>query len=622
MNERTLSILFAKEVRHLMPLVVFFACLAFLGFLANFVFDSPVRASWVSIAFVRGSSPDVFSAVIYLGAGAIAAYLLFPHESDQGTLGFLWTLPVSRRWVLAVKLGTAVLMLLVLSALIGLLSAWVVSLGRNSIVANEFSWGSWLLQQTMVSGMVLIGFGYGLLASFFRRFGVAAGVVLIVALVRIGRDDPTVRFLDITMLAAVDLHGFDVEPWFGAWALHGLGALVCVVAGSLLWIGHADAHQAMQARMRRSIGVRVLALSVGAFVLVSLLARVPMLNWDGRDGGSIEGFSTEHFEFRYFAEDLDAVLALADHADSDFKRALELLGAEHDAAIAADLTQAAGDHLGIAGWNKIRMNRGSLQDLLLARHVLLHEATHVVVASQGDRRLGDRAGATSFFNEGIAEWVSYQLLDIPKTRFALQVLAVTAWQRLELEFSDLASNASFDARFDPNAIYALGEAWVSVLAETCGRGAPGDAVRALAEAAPRPGGALVLWSDALRSLGCDLGVVNGRFEHWVQASTHLSDLVPRIEGFLASTDPPVFVLHRIGGESTRVMRLQVRMRQGPGTPVIGWEKFSGTAYPGETVRISPPPSLVPGPRFQYQFGVEFEPGERPYFGRWRNASLR
>lgn len=620
MNERALRVLCAKEVRHLMPLLVIFACLTLLGLLGYFVFDSPLRASWASLSFVYASAPDIFSAVIYIGTGAIAAYLLFPHESDQGTLGFLWTLPVSRRWVLGVKLAAVLLMLLVLTTWIGLLSAFLVSLGRNSVIAGEFSWNSWLLQQAMVFGMTLIGFGYGLLMSFFRRIGVVAGVVLIVILVQFARDNPAARFLDITMLAAVELHGFDATPRFGTWAFHGLGALACMVAGGLLWIGHADTHQTVRAWMRRSIGVRVLAFSVGAFVLLSLLAEVPTLNWGARSGGATLGFSTKHFEVRYFAEDADAAGNLLDHADSDFERALELLGAGHDAVIVADLTEAAQNHLGIAGWNKIRMDRRSLYELPLARHVLLHEAVHVIVSAQADQRLGDRAGATAFFNEGVAEWVSYQLLDLPQTRRALRVLAVTAWQRLELEFVDLASRASFDARFDPNAIYALGEAWVSVLAETCGRDAPGNAIRALAEAAQRPGGALVLWSDALRSFGCDLGVVNGRFEQWVQASSDLADAVPRIEGFLASTDPPVFVLRRLGTEPAGYMRVQVRVRPGPGSSMTRWQTFSGTAYPGETIRITPPPSLVPTPRFQYQFGVVFEPGERAYFGRWRDAS--
>ena len=604
-----------KELRALVPVGLVFVTIALIWVVQYFVVAPPMQASWTAISVLSTGS---FLSLVHLLVGLFAAYLLLPKEFDDGTLPFLWGLPIARYWVLVAKGVAALLVIAIGSLMLAVFAYGLSAFGRNSIEATQFSWSTWWLHVVITGGSSIVGLGYGILVCFFRRLGVVIFALAAFVPFTFGAFLPTLAEFGIANLGVVRYDGFEPHLNTPAWRLHGSGAFAAAIIGGLLWMRRADRYQAWYERIAQSSGTRVAGFATGLLVAIAALAVLPMLRFSGPDA-AINDLTTRYFAMRYFEQDHPAVIALVDAADADFERTLDLLGATHDDIVVADLTDAAKGHLGIAGWNKIRMDRSSLRDPELARHVLVHEATHVVATATADRRMSERRNATDFFNEGVAEWVSYELLGIPATRAALRDLAAVTWDRMELEFADLANSAAFNARFDADTVYALGEAWVASLAQTCGRDAPGKTILGLSTAAARSPTARALWEDALSQFGCDLNVVDYEFQQWVDEHQLTADaVVPRIEGFIDSMDPLAFRLTRVGGDPLRPMQIIVRTRRSANAPATTWSRGVGRARAGETIRIEL--GMTPSRDFQYQFGVVFADGERPFFERWRNAS--
>ena len=606
--------LIRKDVRAMTPVGLVFVTIALVWIVQYFALAPPMDASWAAVSVLSSGS---FLSLVHVLIGLMAAYLLLPREFDDGTLQFLWGLPVDRWQVLLAKVVAAVVVVGLGSLALALFAYGLTGFARNSIGAEVFSWSTWWLHLTITAGSSLVGLGYGVLACFFRRFGVVVFSLAVFVPYVFGGLFPSLGEYEIASLGLVRYEGFDPTLNAAAWRLHGGFAFASAVVGGFLWMKRADRYQAWYERVAQSSGTRVAGFATGLVLAIAALAVVPMLPLVSSNA-TINDLTTRYFAMRYFEQDHAAVVALVDVADRDFEETLDLLGTEHDSIVVADLTDAAEGHLGIAGWNKIRMDRSSLRDPMLARHVLVHEATHVVATSTADRCMSERGSATTFFNEGLAEWVSYELLGIPETREALRDLAAVAWDRWELEFADLSNSLAFNARFDGDSVYALGEAWVAALARACGRDAPGKAVVGLATAATRSGGSRALWEDALAQIGCDLGAVNYDFEQWVDERLLRADaIVPRIEGFIESMDRLVFRITRVGG-LPRPMQIIVRTRQNLQAPPTTWSRGVGRANDGETIRIEF--GATPARDFQYQFGVVFADGERPFYERWRNAS--
>ena len=109
MTVANIRALVAKDTHHLFPLVIAFLALEVLGLLDSFLTRSPDSMTWSELSILLNPELADLTGVLYVIFGMVAAYMMFPHEGKQQTLQFLWSLPVRRWHIYAVKLATALL---------------------------------------------------------------------------------------------------------------------------------------------------------------------------------------------------------------------------------------------------------------------------------------------------------------------------------------------------------------------------------------------------------------------------------------------------------------------------------------------------------------------------------
>ena len=619
----------------------------------QFGFNSPDQSSWAQFSILLNTSNAGFVASVQIALALVAAYMLMPREQDDRTVEFLWALPALRSQFIVLKWLTAFGLMAAFCVIDQLISAWVASFNDNSITSGQFRWSSWWIELMMIWGVTAVGLCYGMLISFFRLAGVVTAAFLWSVTAIYGAFDPTLAYLNPQTLLSVEHFGTEPILAADAWLFHGSVAFASLVLALRLWTAHADAYADWRRRfLAKPSGKAALAVAgvVGVVVLgglaigaVNLFGNQPV----GATDSASNVQDTAHYRFHFAAVDRTDAMALSQQADAIYARVRDLLGARDTGRIVADLTDTSPQHLGIAGWKKVRIKRNVLYDPATRAHVLAHETTHVLAATESRRRLSLQGNAAGFFSEGIAEWVSYRTLSHGKrpdypgladTQRALRMLAAAAWERFDLEFEDLLYRGAFAARYDDALVYALGEAWVTALADTCGDHMPGEVLRAIGrDDAPQRIGGRRFWEDSLQAAGCDVERVNVELNLMMRALEPATRAIPRLSGgATVSDDALTFTLMltrpagpadapdassaELAGATVYEVILRVRnSADAAGTAVI--TRFGRTTAEKPVV-LTIPRAAVSGARYQFQFGVRFIPGERPFFERWQTGALR
>ena len=160
-------------------------------------------------------------------------------------------------------------------------------------------------------------------------------------------------------------------------------------------------------------------------------------------------------------------------------------------------------------------------------------------------------------------------------------------------------------------------AWNEALAEVCGPQAPGNALRAMArpDMSQRLAGRQ-FWQDVLQSFQCDLVSVNNRFDSMLQAIATGVESVPGLDVSVTQFEDNKLFSVVLEGEPARPYRVIVRVRDNPNVGPRGVFSRNAMVGPGESVELLIPGAAISGEVFQYQVGIEFLDGERPFFGRW------
>ena len=628
MNIASASALARKEFHHLLPLIFALLALELVGILDWFVAQSPDEISWASVSLLLDPELATVAASIYVIVGVVTAYMLLPHERDRNTLQFLWSLPVSRTHIYIIKLATGFVVLSALLLIGHLLLWWMHSFGVNSIAMTQFSWRLWSWELATLIGLTAISLGYGALIACFRIVGVLGFIVFLAAAQLLGYMDSSYAYLDILELLTPEYRGTEIILNPKTWLMHSAGGLCSAVLAGVLWTrdGQPPADRKKLKRLGSGIGAGLLILATLVAIITYGTSQLgPDLSdpvgGDVEPANQLETITTQHYEISHYAEDRIQAQLLSREADLRFQQVQQLLGTSVTEPILADLTDDSDDHLGIAGWKKLRMKQDALYDPEQRSHVFVHETAHVIASAASDRRLQDHATYTGFFSEGLAEWVSYEILELETQRQALRVLAAVAWQRFDLRFGDFMYAPSFRTRFDENLIYALGEAWVSTLATVCGNQAPGAVLQAMARPdAPQQLQGNAFWRDNLQASGCDLTAVNGRFALAMDAYQRQAATVPVLTGAIAMQDQQLLItLSLKGTELDQVYPVFVRIRDNPAASPAAMYTKTARLSPGNTISLEVPWAMLAGERFQYQLGVEFLPGERPFYGAWIDA---
>lgn len=621
--------LMGKELRQLLPLILALMALETFG-VAQLLMQQPLdELTWAEMSVLLDPFTSQGVASLLLALAVLAAYMLYPREHDEGSIGFLYSLPVRPQTVFAVKVCAAALVLLVTNTLDYLVILWMQSQNTSSISGTQLTVSFWLLEWAMVSGFLMIGLGYGLLISFFRRFGILVAALGLGLFSLLAEIDPSLDHLALTSLLTLDFDGQRPILEGKAWLMHGLAAIACTVLARSLWLTRAEAFTAFNLRARQRTLVRVMS---GLFVALGAMAVTGMIvtqSWNTAQQDILEEAAssdilTERYHFRYVDADRTGALALSKTADASYDALSRLLHTEVSSRIVADLTEQSSEHLGIAGWQKLRIERGILDDPLLRAHVLNHETVHVLAASASRRRLGEHGEDGQFFVEGLAEWAAHQILDYPESREGLLDLAAAAWQRFDLRFDDMLSRSAFVARHDEWLTYALGYAWMEALAATCGVDAPGEAVRAMGrEDTPKDLSGRRFWQQILQLIGCDLSAVNARFALAMSEHTVSPAGIPRVRGgpFNVSDELLVFEVSLEPVDPGRTYRVAVRVRDSADTGRLSVVQRSAEIESGQPTLIYVPNNGLSGESFQYQLGVAFAKDQPMYFEQWQEAGL-
>ncbi len=626
MNAACFLSLARKELHHMIPLILALFAIEILGWYFLLSEQTPDTITWSYLSGILTTENAMISAGTYFVIGLVAAYRIFPHEREHSTLNLLWSLPVSRWQVYFTKVLATSFILLAIFIISQFNSFFVHSFNVNSVTQTQFSWKLWWLELALGFGVCFVGLAIGLFASWFRVFGVLAVIIYWISISVLEAGVPALKFLNPSSLLVPDYRGEEILFSVKAWSYHLVLASLCFFLAGRLW---TSSDQDTSVRFTNRLGPRVkgiLTTLAAAMVILSYLSITMFSDMVGGlagDGGNYRPrvVETEFYRLSHYARDEKFAQLLQLEADEHYRNVEQLLGISLSGKVVADLTDTSDQHLGIAGWKKLRMRSSALRDADERAHVFVHETVHVLVGIGSDRRMSDHADDARFFSEGIAEWASYETLELDETRNALRILASAAWTRHDLKFDDLMSAAVFAEKYDENVIYAIGEAWVSSLARACGQQAPGDVVRAMADLGATNLAGEAFWASVLNRANCDYSAVNTDFLQLLSEYAEDVETIPTVHGGIRRIDDELDVTLELEGiTSGNSYTVTVRVRQD--AQVFQAHAYSDhvTLQVGESANIVIPSWVLSGDTFQYQLGIEFIEGERVFYGPWIDAS--
>lgn len=628
-----MSGLLRHELRKLAPL---FIVLIFMQW-GDILFE-PFYERLDEHAWIGSSDGGMGDALLLLTLSLVLAHALFVREHDEGTIDFLYSLPLSRRQIFFTKVLAALVALFV-AEIAGQLSAWVVQLpNHQSFSGHQFRIGLAISRSLLSFSLSVIALCYGVLGSFFRRFALLlyalAGVLVTVC----ERVFPGANRFDPTRIVNFEYEGSRlVVPW-QALTLHLGAAAVALVLGYLLWTDAVERARPLLRRLTSGwIGVVGTLVAVGLLVWLFLPSRTAKLDAPAE----YEDFSTLKAETAHFSivypynlrERALAVIRIADQAYVDVQGALD---ARAGAPIALDLTFTGDEYAGLAAWHKIRLDlaRGVADDAdgTQLTRALYHEVTHAFEFQESDRRIQDHDGETHFFTEGLAEVISRQLVPASRGGLAAHRLAAAAMARQRVRFEELIDESAFSVRHYEPLVYPLGETWAEALIRACGPKAPGQLLRAMGRKdAPQEESALAFWQDSVRAAGCDLERVNATWHASIgelqRRERAFLDTLPRLSGGVARREGRDLVLRALPDRASPPgMRYLARVRNSASTPESETREVEahgtrGAVAKGAAVELRVPAAWISGNAFEVQLGLAFDPDGMPYFEDWRPAHV-
>jgi hypothetical protein len=622
-----------KELRQLLPAIVALGALTAWAAVDSFLLKPPDAESWSKGSWLLEPDKE-WTAVAELVIGFVLAYSVLPGEYAQRTIDFLYSLPVRRRTIFLSKYLVAVGVHVAMDLAGSLMRLAQRALTPDSLGRLTFRPWMTAVQFGADIYMPFVCVAYGLLVAYFRRLGWLLAVVIWIGLEVAERLNPALRILNIKSLMLVEHDGTTPLVHWRAWALHAGLAALCLVAAERLWLGRQERFTAFYDRLRASVGLRrlgaIAAVSAVVLVLVGAMLgagkeKPAALTGEKERAARVLSFDTAHFHFTYREPQADRARVVIRAADGAYDEVRRWLGAPDVDTIVADMTEQSDEHLGIAGWSKMRLNllRAEEPEALL-RHVLYHETTHVFEAALSEGISAARSNATRFFDEGLAEYVAFELRgDLGDEREGARRVAALAWRRYRLRFQDLLAPKQFLERHDELLLYPLGELFAAALVETCGREAPREVLRTLASAeTPQSLEGFDLWRYALQARRCDVDRVLGRFETSLRQLEPLAaETVPVATARLARREGDALVFEvALGAKPAGAWPVIVRVRSdasaSPSAITAGHARIDA----GETATIRVPIPDGAEARVEFQAGARF--GIRSALStRWLSTAL-
>ncbi|MDX2054981.1 MAG: ABC transporter permease subunit [Polyangiaceae bacterium] len=518
-----------KELRQLLPWAFALAGVQ-LGGLVYVLLSRPINAVvWANETPIMVRASSAYSGWYWFVWAFVLVWALLPREQDDGTLRFLFSLPVSRLRLFVAKVGAAATILFAATLADEISRWWLHLLNPTSFGGNTFRVQWAVVSLGLTTAVAWMGLGYALLLSVLRWFGIALALLASVALQAAIDQRADLGSLSPGALLSVDFHG--TEPlisWRGLmW--HSVAACLAGVLGGFLWLGRTEraASHISRALQRPAIKHTLIALIAGSSIAGMIVIGSNLVAEDTSpsetaahrqfeapiDVGGEEGLlTTAQYRFRYPKGLETRVLQLTKRADATYERLREALGAAVGPPISVDLTRTSPTHAGSATWDTIRLDLRHAHDDDELLQTLAHETVHVLALRLSDRREVDHDSSTRFFSEGLAEYLGEAIVPSKAHQSDRWFEAVVARKKLNIDFNDLVDRKEFVARFGESLLYPLGYTWVAVLVQSCGADTLGRVLQVLSRSEGlRDLSGAELWQHTLQELHCDLNQV--RLEH-------------------------------------------------------------------------------------------------------------
>lgn len=464
------------------------------------------------------------------------SYGLLVRDLDDRTIDFLDALPVTRTQIFASKFlaGLSVLWLL------PLLDAICLTVSRSVSMTSldrqlHLDWV--VIGEALVMLKLFTFFSIGLLLSFARRFGwLLLGIAVMSTLV-VGRFDPTFQLENLSLFSA---GSFDGRRWRLPWGLIagyvGVGSLALLSAYGLFlgggtWLlrqtGRSDSRIKQIVLVVTSALIGVVGFSIAGFVLND--------STDGEDpkavrvrfsGGVTSSRRTRHFEAIYPSSLSDRAGRLLDDADEIHETVSSFLGGRASGIVRIDMTATSDHHLGVAYWERLKMDLTAHQSPADLRATLGHETTHVILESLSDGRLGEQFESTRAFHEGVATYVERRFFT-PGDAIDHRLPAAVIADRGEADFARLVDNDRLRREHDSLLVYELGEVFAAATVSCFGDEAPGRLAGTFADPRHTEGlSGVGLWRSVFQATGYSLSRVIDEYHRLLgEAVEHHADRI-------------------------------------------------------------------------------------------------
>lgn len=650
--------LFRKELRTLWPLLGLGVFLISGDFLTRPFTERLDESTYTGIASIDPGEGS-FIGFFQLLLGFIVAYAAFPREHDERTIELLYALPISRPRIFLGKVLGGLTTLATICVLGQVTNALLVMWNVSSFERTQLTFELAMRVAFLHTVTAAVGYGHGLFASVFRRFGILPYVFLGYGISVVVTIVPALDVLDPLRLSRTEYVGTTlVIPW-AVIAGHLLVAATMAALAYVLWLGSFERLQtAITTRnVFATIGfgcMTALAVFGGLGVLVFLTVReygdegppdpdaVP--EPEGVDFLAVEARS-EHYEFVYPESFRDDALRLISRSDAILERAGAVVGTSELPHVTVDLAEESSHHEGIAASSRIRMGVVGSSSWRLA-HVLAHESTHVLQNQESDLHLADHGETTRFFVEGSAEWVAFEVTTAPdfaalseeerrndvELRAISRIVATASAERHHIRIEDLWGDTGFRARWDTVLAYPLGETLAEAIARGCSGGdrrGVGDFMRAFARPdAPQDATGEALVRDALQSFGCDYERVIGAWDgllHEIGTTDRARiDAIPRLSGGVIAEEGGDLVIEAtLDRPPLEDEHYTVRYRRNELASDLEVSGARGSIVGGSVPRRVrfrvPRAGAASGARFQILFSVDVDERAFPFSEAWQSA---
>jgi len=616
------------QLRQLLPFVMLWLALLTIFYtfeISTNRIDELSYLDWCGPVCKVGSAPGLVLFVVFLYM--IAAYSLFPREFDEGTIDFVRSLPVSRGQIFFAKVLSAWLLISLLITTEFAVHAVALLQNTQTITGQNY----WHNELVFVLRDVLFAFvivAHGVFISWFRTLGLILYSGYLIGLITIEQTLGITGPYNLFRFFNNEYYGQQLLIDWPSVTIHLVTAVVLLGVSYLLWT-RTDSKPRQPGNSKLSSYLPTV-VSIVAFLLV-MLTMVGLLRQaaNTNDRGNIQRLASTHYQFAYHIDDKERMVELSQYADVDYQALADILGVSDQPLIHADMTSQSRHALGVATYKKIRMVLNSNDSVNpVYRRVLSHETAHVFQTTESNRKLINAGNSVSFFVEGMAQYTSFNIVPDPQTRATNWAISSIAWQRHNITFDEMANRTVFEALYDPELLYGIGDIWVDAMATQCGEASLGNFLRSTGEdKAPPNLTGVRYWRYHLQNIGCELEQVNHQWRQQMQGiiDQRQDGAFPTFNRVTTSKRDNMMVINaNVTPGKTGLLPQRYLIR------IKGETKIANTVSPIRTgrqtqsepnvqVEFIVPLQQIEGTRFRFQIGYDPYPDSRYYFEKWRSG---